>query len=269
MTLKKYFKILSVMIAFVVLFSGAQSGFATGDMYEIGYYVEDNHAIVACQATWITGNVVIDSTYEGYPVTEFQEPSWAYVFSSGVTSITLPNSIDAKKLTGYPFCGCPDAKIILAHDNTELLIEGNVLYNKDKTKLIRYQNNPNDNSFTVPESVVEIADYAFTGSNIENLTILNKNIKINFRKEDDFGSHNIKNVYYNGSREEWIENEIDNEYGFVFGDAEIHYLSSDSPSSSTDTNGFMSLIVMFVNTTIVPLLNMILDFIGSLILSLT
>lgn len=265
--MKKSFKFLSLMISFVVLFSGVQSGFAANNT--IYYDIVDNHAVVSCQMASLSGDIVIDSTYEGYPVTEFVEPEMAYIFSSGVTSITLPNSIDAEKLTGFPFCGCPDAKIILASDNTELLLEGNVLYNKDKTRLIRYQNNPNSKSFTIPESVLKVEKCAFASSSLEELTISNSATE--FDCEYSFDYNSIKNVYFNGTQEQWNEN--NEKFGYSYSqlfeeNATIHCLSNGSDSSSTDTTGFMALIVAFVNTTVVPLLTLLLDYISVLLSSL-
>ncbi len=271
--MKKSFKFVSVLVLFAFLLSTVPSAFAAS--HPIYYSVVDNHAVVDCQLGILSGDVVIDSTYEGCPVTEFTEPESAYIFSSGVTSITLPKSIDAEKLTGFPFCGCPDAKIILAADNTELLLEGNVLYNKDKTRLIRYQNNPNSKSFTVPESVVEIGAFAFTGSNLEELTIPNSKTKIDYDySERSFGDyeeysingHNIKNIYYGGTEEEW-KSDYDNE---LFSEGiTVHFSSDNSGSSNQNTTGIMGILVMFVNNIIVPALNVILDYIKTLILSLT
>ena len=235
--MKKTTKICSILLAAVLLFGFARMNFAASatnntdakfaPTNQIYYDIIDGKVYVCCQPTWVVGDVVVSDTYEGYPVEEFYEPTQAYIFCSGVTSITLPNSINAEKLTGYPFCGCPSAKIIISEDNPNLCLEDNVLYNKDKTKLIRYQDNLSSKSFTIPESVTEVAESAFAYSNLEELIITNKTIKFNGWIESEFGHHDIKDVYYNGTRKEWIENEIDDEYCHYFGDATIHYNDSE------------------------------------------
>ena len=212
-----------------VLMAGAEE-------QKIYYGIKDGEAYVQCQPTWVTGDVVISSSYEGYPVTGFSDSDevMAYIFCEGVTSITLPNTIDGDRLTGFPFCDCPTADIIISADNTELHMEGNVLYNKSKTKLIRYQDNPDSKKFTIPESVIEVSDMAFLNSNLEDLTITNKTIKFNGALDNGFGGHSIKDIYYCGTEREWIANKI-GEYDDMFEGITIHF-EEDSSTLPSEPN---------------------------------
>lgn len=255
--MKKTIRILAVLLATAILFGSMQIGFAAyaANEQEIFYGIENGEAYVSCQPTWVVGDVVIADTYEGYPVTGFSEPSYAYIFCENVTSITIPNSIDADRLTGYPFCGCPSAKIIISDDNPGLCLEGNVLYNKDKTRLIRYQDNHNSKSFTIPESVTEVAESAFSYSNLEELTISNSKVKITYNY--GFSGHNIKNIYYYGTEEEW---NADYDNVLFQGEATIHFMKNDSSDSadtpvvapSFDMSEFFTTFFSAVSETVVP-----------------
>lgn len=290
--MKKTTKIFSVILTILMLMVSTQFAVtAAAEEQEIYYNIKNGEAYVECQPTWVTGDVVISSSYEGYPVTGFSDSDevMAYIFCERVTSITLPNTIDVDRLTGFPFCDCPTAEIIISPDNTELCMEGNVLYNKDKTKLIRYQDNPDSTSFTIPDSVVEVSEMAFLNSNLEELIITNKSIKFYGELDNGFGGHNIKDIYYCGTEEEWIANEI-GEDSYTFEGITIHFEedgsttpsepdeptppSSDDAETPSESEGFdymelLEAVYNAINTMIVPvavgLVTIILDLILMLI----
>lgn len=290
--MKKTTKTISAFLVAWILLVSTQFTFtanATAEQ-EIYYGIRDGEAFVECQPTWVTGDVVISSSYEGYPVTSFSDSDdvMAYIFCEGVTSVTLPNTIDADRLTGFPFCDCPTADIIVSEDNTELCVEGNVLYNKDKTKLIRYQDNSDSTSFTIPESVVEVSEMAFTNSNLKELVITNKTIKFNGDLNNGFGRHSIEDIYYCGTEEEWILNRID-EHNSLFPETTIHFEedssttpsepdeptppSSDNTDSSSESEGFnyvkfLDSIYEVVSTQILPVVVNLITIIFELILKL-
>ena len=62
--------------------------------------------------------------------------------------------------------------IYVDNDNLYYTKEGNIIYNKEKTELVRYINN-DSTSYTVPDSIKTINDQAFLGANLTNITIPN------------------------------------------------------------------------------------------------
>lgn len=68
-----------------------------------------------------------------------------------------------KNISGNVFNGCPAlAEIEISPKNQNLVAEGNIIYNKDKTKLVYYAAGMKGDKFMIPETVQSIGGYAFT-----------------------------------------------------------------------------------------------------------
>ena len=77
-------------------------------------------------------------------------------------NITISESVTA--INSDAFLGCKSIiNIEVASDNTKFSSVDGVLFNKDKTKLIQYTVGKSDVSYTIPKSVTEIGDNAFSG----------------------------------------------------------------------------------------------------------
>ena len=88
------------------------------------------------------------------------------VGSSALSGCTSLESVDfgsiIQKITGDVFDGCPNlAKITISKNNPNMTAENNVLYDKEKKKLIYYAAALPDDKFYVPEGVTTIGSYAF------------------------------------------------------------------------------------------------------------
>ena len=109
----------------------------------------------------------------------------AYAFDncSSLTSVNIPDSV--KSISDHAFLGCdsltsinvPDGvtsigdgvfdgctnlkRIDVAEDNKNYCSIDGVLFNKDKTKLIKYPSSKKDESYTIPDSVTSIDSFAF------------------------------------------------------------------------------------------------------------
>ena len=120
----------------------------------------------------------------------------AFSDCTNLKTITIPNSI--KSIGGYAFSGCTNLKTIAIPNSIKSIgidafinctsltsidvdqdnefyssIDGN-LYNKDKTKIIRYAIGKNVNSFIIPNTITYIYKDAFSGGkNLENISIPN------------------------------------------------------------------------------------------------
>jgi len=81
-------------------------------------------------------------------------------FSSSPISITIPDSVIS--IDSYAFNNCRSLTIInVSNGNTNYSAQDGVLYNKNKTKLIRYPEGKKGTIFTIPSSVNSIGDNAF------------------------------------------------------------------------------------------------------------
>lgn len=66
-------------------------------------------------------------------------------------------------ISGDVFDGCPKlADISISPKNTYMIVENNVIYNKEKTTLIYYAAGLADNKFMIPDTVKTVGTYAFT-----------------------------------------------------------------------------------------------------------
>ncbi len=93
----------------------------------------------------------------GNSVTSIGE--YAFYYCTGLTSVTIPNSVTS--IGRWAFDGCTGlTSIDVASDNSNYCSVDGVLFNKDKTTLIRYPGGK-QGAYTIPNSVTSIGNYAF------------------------------------------------------------------------------------------------------------
>lgn len=86
--------------------------------------------------------------------------SRAFDNCNSLNSITIPKSVT--NIGDCAFYTCFDLESInVAADNTDYCSENGVLYNKEKTEIIRFPKEKQGTSFTIPNSVASIAAGAF------------------------------------------------------------------------------------------------------------
>ena len=90
---------------------------------------------------------------------------------TGLTSITIPSSVTSIGFNVFYNCtGLTD--ITVDSNNSSFCSESGVLFNKDKTTLIYYPLGKNDSSYTIPDGVTVIEQYAFyCNSKLTSVTI--------------------------------------------------------------------------------------------------
>ncbi len=97
---------------------------------------------------------------------------YAFAFCTGLTSVTIGNSVTS--IGDHAFRDCIGLTAIdVASDNSNYCSVDGVLFNKDKTTLIKYPEGK-QGSYTIPNSVTSIRSYAFWGCNgLTSVTIPN------------------------------------------------------------------------------------------------
>ncbi len=96
-----------------------------------------------------------------------------FVRCSSLTNITIPNSVTSIGDEAFNFCSSL-TNIDVSNDNKVYSSEDGVLFNKDKTKIIKYPEGKKDTSYTIPNSVTSIGARVFKNcSSLTNITIPN------------------------------------------------------------------------------------------------
>lgn len=146
----------------------------------VTYEVSGNEAYVKTCDENAVGSVIIKSEYSDYPVTKID--SWAFNGCSGLTSITIPDSV--KSIDMWSFTGLNNLETIYVNSgNTNYYSSGNsVIETATKTLIIGTKNSVisddgsvtsiGKNAFngrtglaklTIPDSVTSIGDFSFCG----------------------------------------------------------------------------------------------------------
>ena len=145
----------------------------------------------------------------------------AFCDCSGLTSITIPDSVTS--IGYYAFEGCTGLKSInVASDNDCFSSNNGVLFNKEKTELIKYPEGKSETSYTIPNSVTSIGYAAFAGcTGLTSITISDSVTSIGGHAFCDCTG--LKDVYYAGSEAQWKAISVDDYGNDSLINATIHY----------------------------------------------
>ena len=145
----------------------------------------------------------------------------AFCNCSGLTSITIPDSVTS--IGYYAFEGCTGLKSInVASDNDCFSSNNGVLFNKEKTELIKYPEGKSETSYTIPNSVTSIGYAAFAGcTGLTSITISDSVTSIGGHAFCDCTG--LKDVYYAGSEAQWKAISVDDYGNDSLINATIHY----------------------------------------------
>ena len=114
-----------------------------------------------------TGALSIPSTLGGYPVTSIGE--YAFWSCSGLTSVTIPNSVTSIGYNAFSYCSGLTNIIVSEGNKNYKSVEG-LLLSKDGTTLIQGVNG----DVTIPDSVTSIGEGSFFARRgLTNVTIPN------------------------------------------------------------------------------------------------
>ncbi len=176
-------RFISFFIAAVMMISVLPTAFAADNIIDLLEYTIENGevTITKCDRS-VSGNVVIPSKIDGYPVTEIDYNAFSYC--QNIENITFPESL--RKIDAYAFSYCKKLKEVtlpvnleeigagaftycdslvrfkISKNNKNFFADGNgVLFNKDKTELFIFPAGKGEASYVVPESVRTVGIFAF------------------------------------------------------------------------------------------------------------
>ena len=99
-------------------------------------------------------------------------PAFAFQGCKNLTSISIGNRVSSIKNSAFRYCS-KLSYITVANDNQYFTSVAGDLCNKNKTVLIQYAIGKTNSSFTIPNSVTSIADFAFARCCLTKITIGN------------------------------------------------------------------------------------------------
>ena len=153
---KQYSRLLALILCLSFVCSLVPA-MATAEEDLMRFQVENGEATLINAGWEISGDVVIPSTYEGYPVTAIA----AYAFSEEcyIQSVTIPHTVTSIHREAFM---CTELEAFYVDKNNPVYSADSrgVLYNKDQTVLVRAPLKLSG-SYTVPDGVATIEEYAF------------------------------------------------------------------------------------------------------------
>ncbi len=158
---------------------------------DLQYRVLDNGSIEITKYTGSMENVIIPAQIDGKSVTSIGDE--AFSECNSLSSVEIPSSVTS--IGEWAFSDCSLSSIKVNADNINYTSEDGVLYNKDKTELIRCPGGKTG-GIEIPSSVTCIGVSAFVGC--DNLSSIGVNTdNTNYTSEDG--------ILYNKDKTELIQ----------------------------------------------------------------
>lgn len=124
-------------------------------------FTKNGDGYTVSQGTCQNDVIAIPDTYENLPVTAIAID--AFRGNTSLQKIYIPKSI---QMIGHnAFGGCSKlSEFVVDERNTRYMSADGILYSKNQTQLVKYPENKTATSFTVPNTVTVISNYAFSGA---------------------------------------------------------------------------------------------------------
>lgn len=143
----------AMMIGYAPVATRAETGTKYGDYlyYEVN---SDNTAVTITDCDESASEITIPNEIEGLPVTSIGDYAFGY---ESLTSVTVPENVSkiGKRAFGYR------TSVNVSENNQYYRSVNGVLFNKDVSVLIHCSMNIADYSYTIPNTVTTIGEYAF------------------------------------------------------------------------------------------------------------
>lgn len=158
----------------------------------------------------------------------------AFSGCSGLKSVTIPGSVTS--IGYYAFLNCNGLKSInVDPKNVSYISENGVLFNYDKTNLMKYPAKKADASYVIPDSVKSIHFDTFANcSGLTSVTIPNSVKSITSPSFDK--CINLSNVYYEGTEKQW-NNILSASVEYLLCYPTIHFAKKDGFTITYNANG--------------------------------
>ncbi len=169
-------KILSLLLSLAMILTALPltgvTAFAEDETHTSGYF---KYTVLEDGTAEITGyngkaeTLEIPSKLDGYTVTSIGYE--AFKDCDSLTSVTIPDSVESISEDVFGYCnGLTEIKV--DGNNKNYSSQDGVLFDKNKTELIKYPSGNTRASYDIPKSVTSICNSAFIRSNsLTNITI--------------------------------------------------------------------------------------------------
>ena len=128
------------------------------------------------------------STSPTIPASVTRLGSYCFYGCKNITSFTIPSTITS--MGDGPFTSCVNlTQFILGSGTTLYSVEGGVLFNSSKTILIQYGAGLSNTTYSIPNTVITIANAAF--QNVDKITTLNIPTSVTTIGDNAFNNLNV------------------------------------------------------------------------------
>ena len=237
-------KVISLLMSLVMLLSitaGLNLTASAETDGDFSYYLNSDNTVTITEYTGSETNLDIPSTIAGKSVTSIGDSAFynctslasikipssvtsigdrAFSSCESLTSVTIPNSVTSIGDDAFQSCTSLTS-INVGESNTNYSSQDGVLFNKDKTELIRYPIGNTRTSYIIPNSVTSIDSWAFDGCT--SLTSINvEESNANYSSQDG--------VLFNKDKTELIR--------YPIGNTRTSYIIPNSVTSIGDSAFF-------------------------------
>ena len=167
---------------------------------------------------------------------------WAFYYCISLTGVTIPNSVTTISYKAFNYC-IALTRIIVDESNQYYSSDNyGVLFNKDKTEIIKYPIGHERTDYTIPGSVTTIGDYAFFKCEILTSVIIPDSVTI-IGNYAFYNCTSLTDVYYDSTEDDWNKILIGS-YNESLTNATIHhhihsYISSETTHATCTQPGVM------------------------------
>ena len=155
-------KVLAIVLCFTFIFTVFYFNSSAKTITDSDFTYNVNEAKGTAVITKYIGNdnqLVIPDTFEDYSIVGIN--TFVFAHNSSIEKLVIGANI---KSIGYcAFSNCSSLKQIeISSENTEYCSVDNIIFNKNKTKIVCYPSGKINEKYIMPDTVCELEDYSFS-----------------------------------------------------------------------------------------------------------